>query len=200
MIEALSKTKFWESTAVFVLEDDAQNGPDHVDSHRSVLLVISPWARRGAHHRFVNTTDAHRDDGSAPRPRCAVAVRSLRASAARDLADDAGHASVHARWCHPRRSPIAIRAAEREQSNRGSSTCATRTWPRRMRSTGYSGTRSRDPGRSIQVRRECQPRSCCAAGRAVRCRTRRRAGACVPCRRLNAHASITRLPSPRMCA
>ncbi len=57
MIEALSKTKFWPTTAVFVLEDDAQNGPDHVDSHRSVLLVVSPWARAGAHHRFVNTTD-----------------------------------------------------------------------------------------------------------------------------------------------
>lgn len=58
IVEALSKTKFWGSTAVFVLEDDAQNGPDHVDSHRSLLLVISPWARAGTHHRFVNTTDA----------------------------------------------------------------------------------------------------------------------------------------------
>ena len=50
-------TPFWESTAVFVLEDDAQNGPDHVDSHRSVLLVISPWTQRGVHHRWTNTTD-----------------------------------------------------------------------------------------------------------------------------------------------
>ena len=58
VVEAVSKTNFWESTAIFVLEDDAQNGPDHVDSHRSVLLVISPWAQGGAHHRFVNTTDA----------------------------------------------------------------------------------------------------------------------------------------------
>lgn len=57
IIEALSKTKFWESTAVFVLEDDAQAGPDHVDSHRSLLMVISPWARTGPQHRFVNTTD-----------------------------------------------------------------------------------------------------------------------------------------------
>ncbi len=57
IVEGISKTKFWESTAIFVLEDDAQNGPDHVDSHRSLLLVISPWARSGAHHRFVNTTD-----------------------------------------------------------------------------------------------------------------------------------------------
>ncbi len=58
IVEGISKTKFWKSTAIFVLEDDAQNGPDHVDSHRSLLLVISPWARAGAHHRFVNTTDA----------------------------------------------------------------------------------------------------------------------------------------------
>ncbi|MBC7844679.1 MAG: beta-propeller fold lactonase family protein [Gemmatimonadaceae bacterium] len=57
IIDALSKTKFWESTAVFVLEDDAQAGPDHVDSHRSLLLVISPWVRSDVQHRFVNTTD-----------------------------------------------------------------------------------------------------------------------------------------------
>jgi hypothetical protein len=42
---------------MFVLEDDAQNGPDHVDSHRSPLLVISPYARGGVVHRFANTTD-----------------------------------------------------------------------------------------------------------------------------------------------
>jgi YVTN family beta-propeller protein len=57
IVDALSKTKFWESTAVFVLEDDAQAGPDHVDSHRSLLLVISPWSRAEPQHRFVNTTD-----------------------------------------------------------------------------------------------------------------------------------------------
>ncbi|MFL5563419.1 MAG: bifunctional YncE family protein/alkaline phosphatase family protein [Gemmatimonadaceae bacterium] len=57
VIEALSKSPFWKSTVVFVLEDDAQDGPDHVDSHRSPLLVISPWARAGVHHRWANTTD-----------------------------------------------------------------------------------------------------------------------------------------------
>ncbi len=57
LIEALSRTRFWRSTAVFVLEDDSQNGPDHVDSHRSLLLVISPWTRSGTVHRWVNTTD-----------------------------------------------------------------------------------------------------------------------------------------------
>ena len=57
IIEAISKTKFWASTAVFILEDDAQAGPDHVDSHRSLLMVVSPWARSEPQHRFVNTTD-----------------------------------------------------------------------------------------------------------------------------------------------
>jgi len=40
-----------------VVEDDAQAGPDHVDSHCSVMLAISPWSRGGTMHRFVNTTD-----------------------------------------------------------------------------------------------------------------------------------------------
>ena len=57
IIEALSRTAFWRNTVVFVLEDDAQNGPDHVDSHRSILLTISAWNRPGAVHRWVNTTD-----------------------------------------------------------------------------------------------------------------------------------------------
>ena len=48
IVEALSKSKFWPRTAIFVMEDDAQNGPDHVDSHRSPALVISPYVRRGA--------------------------------------------------------------------------------------------------------------------------------------------------------
>jgi YVTN family beta-propeller protein len=57
IVEALSKTSFWKSTVMFVLEDDAQNGPDHVDSHRSPLLVISPYSRGGVSHWFANTTD-----------------------------------------------------------------------------------------------------------------------------------------------
>jgi YVTN family beta-propeller protein len=57
LIEALSNSPFWKSTVVFVLEDDAQDGPDHVDSHRSPLLVISPYNKGRVIHRFANTTD-----------------------------------------------------------------------------------------------------------------------------------------------
>ena len=47
IVEALSKSRFWAGTAIFILEDDAQNGPDHVDSHRSPGFVVSPYTRRG---------------------------------------------------------------------------------------------------------------------------------------------------------
>ena len=46
LVEAVSKSRFWPTTAMFVLEDDAQNGPDHVDSHRSPAFLISPFVRR----------------------------------------------------------------------------------------------------------------------------------------------------------
>lgn len=47
MIEEISKSPFWEKTAIFVIEDDPQAGPDHVDCHRTVALVASPYAKRG---------------------------------------------------------------------------------------------------------------------------------------------------------
>ena len=47
IVEAVSHSKFWPQTAIFVIEDDAQNGPDHVDAHRTVALVASPYGRAG---------------------------------------------------------------------------------------------------------------------------------------------------------
>ena len=56
LVEAVSRSKFWASTAIFVLEDDAQNGPDHVDSHRSPAYIISPYTRaRGVDSSMYNT-------------------------------------------------------------------------------------------------------------------------------------------------
>ncbi|WP_263376531.1 bifunctional YncE family protein/alkaline phosphatase family protein [Granulicella aggregans] len=47
-VEMISHTKFWEDTAFFILEDDAQNGADHVDAHRSVALVVSKYSPKMA--------------------------------------------------------------------------------------------------------------------------------------------------------
>ncbi len=46
LIEGLSRSRFWRQMAVFVVEDDAQNGSDHVDAHRTVALAISPYIKR----------------------------------------------------------------------------------------------------------------------------------------------------------
>ena len=48
IVEGVSRSRFWKDTAIFVIEDDAQNGPDHVDAHRTVGLVISPYVKRNA--------------------------------------------------------------------------------------------------------------------------------------------------------
>ncbi len=48
LVERVSRGKLWNQTAIFVIEDDAQNGPDHVDAHRTVGLAISPYIKRGS--------------------------------------------------------------------------------------------------------------------------------------------------------
>ncbi len=50
LVELFSHSPFWRDMAIFVTEDDSQDGLDHVDAHRSLLLVISPYARRGVSH------------------------------------------------------------------------------------------------------------------------------------------------------
>ena len=64
IVEAVSKSQFWAKTAIFVLEDDAQNGPDHVDSHRAPAYIISPYTRgRGIDSTFYNTVSMIRTMG-----------------------------------------------------------------------------------------------------------------------------------------
>jgi len=56
LVEAVSRSPYWKDTAIFVLEDDSQNGPDHVDMHRSPALVISAYNKPGVLiHEFHNT-------------------------------------------------------------------------------------------------------------------------------------------------
>src|ERR1022692_4483799 len=52
IVEAISHSRFWSNTAIMVVEDDAQDGVDHVDGHRTVALAISPYTRRG----YVDST------------------------------------------------------------------------------------------------------------------------------------------------
>jgi YVTN family beta-propeller protein len=59
IVQAVSQSRFWKETAIFVIEDDAQNGPDHVDAHRTVGLLISPWIKRDAVDSTMYTTASY---------------------------------------------------------------------------------------------------------------------------------------------
>lgn len=54
LVERVSTSPYWASTAIFITEDDAQNGPDHVDAHRTTSLVVSPYTSQ-AHPRAEHT-------------------------------------------------------------------------------------------------------------------------------------------------
>ena len=147
--------RFWRSTAIFVLEDDAQNGPDHVDSHRSPLLVISPWARPGVHpplRQHHRRARHHRGD---PRAGLAVAVRLLRPAAARHLAqrpDAAPYTALRPEVPLDERNVAGARGARSRK---------TSTWRSRIEfpmtsSTGFSGGRSRGRGWRIPSRNSCR--------------------------------------------
>jgi len=50
VVDAVSHSPYWDDTAIFVIEDDAQDGADHVDAHRSTALVISKYSPQSSSH------------------------------------------------------------------------------------------------------------------------------------------------------
>ncbi len=58
IVEAVSHSKFWPHTAIFIIEDDAQAGPDHVDAHRTVGFVASPYIKRRSIDHTLYTTSS----------------------------------------------------------------------------------------------------------------------------------------------
>jgi DNA-binding beta-propeller fold protein YncE len=61
LVETVSHSPYWKDTAIFVLEDDAQDGADHVDAHRSPVLILSAYTQTGAVvHTNYNSTNVVR--------------------------------------------------------------------------------------------------------------------------------------------
>ena len=58
LVDRVSHSRYWSETAIFVIEDDAQNGPDHVDARRTVGLVVSPYTRRKGVDSNLYTTSS----------------------------------------------------------------------------------------------------------------------------------------------
>jgi hypothetical protein len=55
LVDTVSHSRYWKSTAIFILEDDAQNGPDHVSDQRSTFYIASPYARGGVQRGHYST-------------------------------------------------------------------------------------------------------------------------------------------------
>jgi YVTN family beta-propeller protein len=60
IVERVSHSRYWASTAIFAIEDDSQNGPDHVDDQRTTFYLISPYAAPGVHHAHYTTSSVVR--------------------------------------------------------------------------------------------------------------------------------------------
>src|SRR6266702_1570296 len=59
LVDAVSHSRYWPNTAIFIIEDDAQDGPDHVDARRTVGLVISPYVKRGIVDSTLYSTSSY---------------------------------------------------------------------------------------------------------------------------------------------
>ncbi len=162
LVEGLSKSRFWKEMAIFVVEDDAQNGSDHVDAHRTVALAISPYIKRHSVDSTLYSTSSMlrtmelilglepmSQFDAAARPMFAsftapARLHPLRPSAGAGRPERPEHAAI-ARW--PR--------------SRCGSTSKSRIAPTTCSSTRSSGRPSREPTPSC--RRRCARRSCCLA-------------------------------------
>jgi DNA-binding beta-propeller fold protein YncE len=122
LVEGVSRSRFWNSTAIFVLEDDAQNGPDHVDSHRSPAFVISPWVKRHTvDGSMYNTTSMLRTMeyllGMRPMTHFDAGARPMTAAFA-DRPDPAPYAAEKPRIALDARNPAATAGAHRAENLR----------------------------------------------------------------------------------
>jgi hypothetical protein len=58
IVDRITRSPYWKETAIFVIEDDAQDGPDHVDARRTIGLVVSPYTKRKALDSTLYTTSS----------------------------------------------------------------------------------------------------------------------------------------------
>ena len=105
IVEAISKSRYWKESAIFVTEDDSQDGLDHVDGHRTVGLAISPYTRHGiVDSNFYTIVNMYRTIeqilGLPPTNQFAPG----RGADVHDVHDEAGHHALHGRAQHGFRS------------------------------------------------------------------------------------------------
>ena len=99
LVEAVSNSPYWKDTAIFMVEDDAQDGPDHVDCHRAPALVISAYNRPGrAGSRISHDGEFDSHDGNSARDAADESARR-HGCADRHLPGQAGPSALTKRCC-----------------------------------------------------------------------------------------------------
>ena len=150
---------FWKNTAIFVTEDDAQNGPDHIDAHRTLSYVISPYTQTRPRSTRRTTT----------RPRMVATIEDLLGLPPMSIADQRADPDVEG--LQPQARPARLRRADAERAPFGAPGAQlnppTAPMARRVGAAGTSRSRTRRP-RSGSTRRSGS-RSTDAT---PRCRTR----------------------------
>ena len=159
IVDAISHSSIWPSTAIFVVEDDSQDGADHVDSHRSPAFVISPWARHGAvvHTRYDQYSMLRTVElilGLDP-----LALNDALATPMYD-AFISGSAEARRRPVHRARAEVPARPAQRGDGRRRQALRRAAVEPARRRAAGDLrpdpvglGARRRRPRRRRRARR-----------------------------------------------
>ena len=149
IVEAISRSRFWKETVIFAIEDDPQDGWDHVSGYRTTAYVVSPYTKRGAGRQHAIQHDQHpADDRADPRPAADEPVRRRRHADVRLLHGDARFHAVHRRAeprpprrdepARRRRSPIPC-SGTTPRSRPGSTSTGSTPAPRTS-STASSGT------------------------------------------------------------
>ena len=145
LVERLSHSRWWDDMLIIVTEDDPQGGTDSVDAHRSLLMFISPWVKRGyvspvlAQLRIADALAVH-----AARPAAAQPVRRRRHAGRRHLHRYAGHHAVRRASVRP----APVRPATRVQAVRSSLQLAG---ARGLTGHGRSRRHAARPGRRLAV-------------------------------------------------
>ena len=123
IVEKISHSSIWKDSAIFVIEDDAQDGGDHVDAHRSPVLVISPYARRGfVSHRHSSMPSVQKTIYEAAGAGAAQSGGRPGRRHERHVRGSSGSRTVHFtafRFAGLRSRPRAIREAEDARRKRG---------------------------------------------------------------------------------
>ena len=163
VIDTISHSKFWKSTAIFVVEDDTQNGVDHVDGHRGPAFVVSPYSASGVNDNYytqlnmVRTIEQilgippmNQEDlrGGADVQRVHRSIRTTRRTTSSRIRSRSPSAHPAIRRRSPRRQPAPPRPSARRSARRASCrpTCSRSTRP------GRRGARSRRPSTTSTVR------------------------------------------------